>query len=1505
MLRARLLPPAVFLGGALALVVAAVVTVSLLLANGSPASAQDDGETKVPAKPTGLSVATEPGSLDVLADWNDVEGADDYLVRWRPKDGRLNDGARVASSSAAITVDDYGDWVVRVQACNDAGCGKVLARQFSVEPLPEPTPTPAREPTATPEPTPEPAPGFRVSVAADATELKVNEEVALTAVITNAPSDQDPEYKWQLDLGGGSWYSAGTEATFSYLQNNAGSTNFRVTVTYGSGDSATSDPITITWVPPNRPPMVDDQAEHRAGFIGAGNAPRGTLVSKVYDGIFSDPDGDELTYTVSVPADRSELVDTVYVLESAQRVFIRLDAADDWGAVTPVLPKPLVTTVTLTATDPDGLSASVTGEFRTNWEQNEILAVCDRTSQVRDVLAALLGKACQNIGAEDLSKVVRLDLSNTGMSSLRQGDFSGMSSLREVDVSSNTFTQWSEVCGTGKWGASVTDINLNNNKDIGGTGAALPGNCFVSAPNLKTLHLAGTRINSLPANAFGATGSRLTNLWWLDLSRNQIAALDVNVFDGLSNLWYLDLGRNKLTKGGLPSSASGRVFDDLSSLEWLALNNQKAHDANDNFEPTGNPTLTGLDGAVFTGLSSLKELDLANNGLTTAGLVSNVFSPLTSLESLALFGNAGNASTPWTVTELIAMGVRNNGTILQASVVQVVAAPIGFKIEPVSGGVKLTWDDPSDTSLSYQYRFMVADGADWTTWTAISNPTSSSSKFTHTISSGVSSGNSYAFQLRSVKSGAHSWRANADCTAIFGTSGNDTLTGSPYPDCISGLAGNDTLEGRSGADKLDGGAGTDTATYAGSVTGVEVDLSISTGQVALGNSPSRGDVLSNIENIIGTDYDDTLTGDANANVIKGGTGADTMTGGAGADTMTGGNGNDVIEGGVGGDTLNGGVGTDTLSYAGSGSFVTVNLATPAASGGHATGDTISNFENITGSAHADTLTGDANANVIKGGTGGDTLNGAGGSDTVSYAGSSAGVTVTVNGTVSGGDAAGDTISNFESILGSAHADTLTGNASANVIEGGAGGDTMDGAGGSDTVSYAGSRTAVTVTINGTVSGGDAAGDTISNFENIIGSTDADTLTGDENANVIEGGALGDTLDCAGGTDTVSYAGAGAGVTMSLDDGTENGGDAAGDTISNCENINGSDHADSLTGDENVNVIAGGKGDDVIEGGRGGDAMTGGAGTDTLSYRFASRPVYANFGDDEYEDNEAQGDSASGFENLVGSKGGDELVGDANNNVIWGLGGQDEIDGRAGDDVIAGGASADEMDGGAGTDTLTYASSHQQVYLNLIDSSKSRGCDAQGDTVSNFEKVIGTSFDDYFTSKSGGLTFDGGAGNDTIIYRDSPNIGTEMNPVGVTVNLTTGTGSGTGSHAAGDKYISIENIVGSQFNDTLTGDAGDNIFEGMGGTDAYDGKDGTDTVVFRRVSGFINHDMRNHTYTGIERVIASGYGGDWLVGDSDDNILMGGSRQRQRLRRRRQRHPLRRPRLPRQDLLPDK
>ncbi|MFO0180933.1 MAG: proprotein convertase P, partial [bacterium] len=197
-------------------------------------------------------------------------------------------------------------------------------------------------------------------------------------------------------------------------------------------------------------------------------------------------------------------------------------------------------------------------------------------------------------------------------------------------------------------------------------------------------------------------------------------------------------------------------------------------------------------------------------------------------------------------------------------------------------------------------------------------------------------------------------------------------------------------------------------------------------------------------------------------------------------------------------------------------------------GGDAATDVLYNIENIVGSVNADTITGDANNNTIEGGLGNDTLDGGAGTDTVSYASATSAITLnlattTAQNTVGAGT---DTITNFESILGSAFNDTLTGNTGNNIIEGGAGDDVMDGAAGTDTVSYSTATAGVTVSLATATSQNTvgAGSDTITNFENLTGSSFADTLTGSTGNNIITGGGGNDTIDGGAGTDTVVFSG---------------------------------------------------------------------------------------------------------------------------------------------------------------------------------------------------------------------------------------------------------------------------------------------------------------------------------------------------------------------------------------------
>jgi Ca2+-binding RTX toxin-like protein len=201
--------------------------------------------------------------------------------------------------------------------------------------------------------------------------------------------------------------------------------------------------------------------------------------------------------------------------------------------------------------------------------------------------------------------------------------------------------------------------------------------------------------------------------------------------------------------------------------------------------------------------------------------------------------------------------------------------------------------------------------------------------------------------------------------------------------------------------------------------------------------------------------------------------------------------------------------------------VAVSLAAGLASGSDAQGDTLSDVENVIGSAFSDTLTGDANDNILAGAAGGDRLDGGAGSDTACYASAAAAVTVSLaSGSGSGSDAQGDVLISIENLTGSAFNDTLVGDNSANVLAGGDdGADQLNGGGGVDTASYLDSAAAVTVSLaTGTGLGGAAEGDVLVQMENVSGSAFNDTLTGDTSVNVLVGGDGNDVINAGAGDD---------------------------------------------------------------------------------------------------------------------------------------------------------------------------------------------------------------------------------------------------------------------------------------------------------------------------------------------------------------------------------------------------
>jgi len=169
------------------------------------------------------------------------------------------------------------------------------------------------------------------------------------------------------------------------------------------------------------------------------------------------------------------------------------------------------------------------------------------------------------------------------------------------------------------------------------------------------------------------------------------------------------------------------------------------------------------------------------------------------------------------------------------------------------------------------------------------------------------------------------WEGADVLTAGGVTSGHDStaeiniLNGGAGNDTIYGSMGNDILNGGADDDVLDGRFGVDTATYETATGSVNVNLDTGVASGADGN-----DTLIAIENVTGSDFDDTLTGDANNNTINGGAGADIILGGGGSDVLIGGAGNDTI-GATNWNTANSAAQASTLNGV-SGHLLTINSA---------------------------------------------------------------------------------------------------------------------------------------------------------------------------------------------------------------------------------------------------------------------------------------------------------------------------------------------------------------------------------------------------------------------------------------------------------------------------------------------------------------------------------------------------------------------------------------------------
>jgi Ca2+-binding RTX toxin-like protein len=547
-------------------------------------------------------------------------------------------------------------------------------------------------------------------------------------------------------------------------------------------------------------------------------------------------------------------------------------------------------------------------------------------------------------------------------------------------------------------------------------------------------------------------------------------------------------------------------------------------------------------------------------------------------------------------------------------------------------------------------------------------------------------GTGFADQLKGV-GGDDNIDGAAGNDTIFGGTGADTLSGSGGSNELHGDSGNDFLfeDASSGADVIDGGGDDDYVVVAteiaidsfngGDGTGDTIDWSGAsqdgaTFDLAAGTAVDGvfSEVMTNFENLKGTGGDDGISGSGANNLLLGLGGSDTIDGLGGDDTVDGGDGNDSLTDSGGDDSIIGGDGNDVISES-----------------------------SVSG---VDTLSGDGGDDLIFVGStiGADSFAGGAGVDTIDWS------TSTQNGgnfNLGAGTAASllntETMTGFENLKGTGGADTITGSAASNLlrglagndsifgaqsadtIQGGDGNDTLDGGTAFDTVDYSDKGGGVNVNvINGVaLTGGfiNSSGfyqggtqeDTISNFENIIGTSFADRLIAGSTSAVIDAGGGNDFIFAFSGNDTLR-------------------GGSGDDQIST-----------ALSSD----MLFGESGNDTLNGGTGLDTLDGGADSDTATYADRSGGVNVNLlagtattggalnGAGFYAGGFVE-DSLVSVENIIGSNFGDRLVtSNANGRIDAGLG-ADNISGLNGADTLNGGAGNDTMSGGAGNDTFIFA-----------------------------------------------------------------------------------------------------------------------------------------------------------------------------------------------------------------------
>ncbi|MFN3208277.1 MAG: calcium-binding protein [Roseovarius sp.] len=315
-----------------------------------------------------------------------------------------------------------------------------------------------------------------------------------------------------------------------------------------------------------------------------------------------------------------------------------------------------------------------------------------------------------------------------------------------------------------------------------------------------------------------------------------------------------------------------------------------------------------------------------------------------------------------------------------------------------------------------------------------------------------------------------------------------------------------------------------------------------------------------------------------------------------------------------------------------------------------------------------------------------------------------------------------------------------------------------------------------------------------------------------------------------------------------------------------------------------------------------DTITGGDGIDSIWALAGNDLVFGNGGNDHlygYYGNDLMFGGA-GHDSLHGEQDDDTLSGGSGNDTLSGGEGEDVLNGDSGDDVLRGGPGADTIDGGTGVDTVSYYNAAASVVVNL-----GQGTGSGGDKITNVENIYATAYADILVGNAAANRITAGGGNDIILGQGGndvllPGTGNDVVNGGTGFDIVSyeDYGSGNGFHIdllegsanrgnvtgrwytyETDSLFSIEGAIGSEGQDTMTGNDAANSLSGNRGDDQIDGGAGNDTIDggsgLDTVTGGAGADTFVFT---LQDLVANG-GPDWGVitdfsGNDGDRIDLG-------------------------------